>query len=289
MHKLNFCTSLCLPEEIEGYEVRGINALHEFDEAFVIAMAGIATPLHILYSSRPITKRGKILQFDELNTPSKVDRVKNALAPDCAVDPDPRCDALFDNRDKNLQYIVERLFEDGHERVVIWSNNGIGDDADGSAGILRDNRGVAYGILKDGKESPHHEKGLPNSYQNTAHDHIHIAPDATGLAEKVEAELCARAGRVEQGTFEQYRQVSKDRVPCISVCVIDRGSYYREKPLVHTFYSDIQFREGENAAGFVRNTVLGVSEQAGLDFSDKETAKKYIKETEEYYGRILQR
>lgn len=293
MHKINFCTSLCLPKGLEGYEARGINAVYEFDNAFVIPMGGIATPLHVLYSSRP-SLEGKILQFGDLDSKDKLDAIADrAIAGDCALDPDERYDHILGGRDDNLKYVAKRLLEQGHEKVVIWSNNGIGDDATESLdGILRDDDGLAYAVKVKGEVDYKHAKGLPNSYQNSAHDHIHIAPDTTGFADVLIAELeKIHKDPVRNESFEEYRNLARqkpDYLPCISVCVVDKDTDW-SKPLVHTFYqgANSSFPEGANTAGFVRKTVLGVSKSKGLDFSDKDVSKKYLAETAEIYSRIL--
>jgi hypothetical protein len=299
MHKLNFCTALCLRDKIEGYKARGINAVHEFDEGFVLPMAGIATPLHILYASRPITLfEGKILRFEDLDTKEKVDAAvdSHAIAPDFAVDLSPFYNPLVEHREKNLKHIVLRLFLEGHKKVVIWSNNGIGktvdEESDGD-GVLRDERNIAYTVRLNGEVSPYYQKGLEGSYQNTAHDHIHIAPDTTGFYEKllkVLEEIHSKP--IRDDSFGGIRGMAWSQefacIPCISLCVVDWKTRLSQ-PLMHTFYPgwESNFPEGTNRAGFVRQLVTKASREAGIDFKDPETKKKYLDETAEVYRRIL--
>jgi len=294
MHRLNFCTSLCLPKDIEGYKVRGINAIHEFGESFIIPMARSHTKLHILYSSRPITLEGKVLKFEDLDTKEKADSVsETAIAPDFAVDPDERCNDLVQNREDNLAYIAESLLKKDFERVVFWSNNGIGPTVakdSNEDGILRDENNIAYACRLDSKVAEEHNRNLKSTYQKIAHDHIHIAPDTTGFGEILVNELEKAHDSHLEGDFEFFRDETRDNntnIPCISICSVDSKTDL-SKPLQHKFYLGKDSHFKVNPAGFSKNIVLKVSkEKLGIDFEEKEVFKEHIKLTAEFYKNLL--
>ena len=111
MHTLNFCQDLCLP--IKGVNgSRGLNIIKEFPEGVVIPMAGIATPYHALYVSRPVKvhvggNESIILRTGDLDTEQKVRDVLSdpnylVVAPDSALDSDEMADAVFRTRDQSL-------------------------------------------------------------------------------------------------------------------------------------------------------------------------------------------
>ncbi len=295
MHRLNFCTSLCLPKEIEGYKVRGINAIYEFEEAFVVPMARPHTPFHILYASRPITLDGKILKFEDLDTKEKVDEVsESAIAPDSSVDPDKRYDPLAKNRDKNIAYIAEALLREGFKEVVIWSNNGIGNETQiesENEGIIRGEDNIVFACKLDGKVYKEHNRNLKSTYQKIAHDHTHIAPDTIGFGRKIAKELDRMHYSKIVGKYDRFRktvQIDATFLPCISICIIDKHTDLSN--LKHTFHPSRNsiFPKNIDPAGFAKNIVQKVSkERLGIDFTQKEVYQEQTKRTIELYNRIL--
>ncbi len=319
MHKLNFCGTLCLPKAIEGFPARGMDIITSFKEAHLVPMAGAATPLHVLYASKPIKicdGRSEFLEPSDIDEEDKmylkyeIEINDLWIAADHAVDPDTRADFVFRTRNNSLAFIVEQLFREDHKKVVIWANNGIGKTVDKNSnedGVLRDyglfrefKEGIAYAVRLDGKVYEQYQKGLKDTYQNSAHQHIHIAPTKprAGFGPPLLAKLDEYHDGVTIASLMEYREMIADDperyLPCIAVCVLDKESDLG-KNLQFTFYanSDLtnaalkKIEEGEKMAGLARKTILDHSKSKGLDFNDKKVKKKYIAETKEFYEKIL--
>ena len=305
MHKLNFCKDLCLP--IEGFEgSRGLKVLKEFPEGVIIPMAGIATPEHALYVSKPILhsprfRRERILGINELDQESKVRTLleltnDSMVSPDSSLDPSPLADASFRERDgTSLNFVIDALFRRGREKVVVWSNNGIGFDTreeSGPDGVIRNIGGIAYATKSKGEVKPSYQKGLDGSYQNSAHQHIHIAPTThtRGFDEAMISILDSLHEGVSVETLETQRaKIREDPryLPCISVAVADRSTPLGS-PLVFRHYSSRpEGRSSLNFAGLARTIVQNHSRLVrGLDFDNKETKKQEIAKTVTLYSSL---
>jgi len=310
MHKLNFCRSLCLPKPFEGHDCYGLDIIHEFPEAVLIPMAGITTPLHILYASRPVMcKNGEaqILQTQDLDSKEKLDALcsdaeAEILAPDHALDLDPRADIVFANRENSLKYIIQKLFSAGHKRVAIWANNGIGRNAQGeNDGIMRDNKAVATGTRLNGKVQPFYQKGMPESYQNTAHQHIHIAPvpEEYGSFD----DLLLRTLETlhywhdEPASLEKHRKTAgenttREHIPGIVMAVADSEIDKLDEPLWFFNYPAsacfLWPQYNQSMSGLIRTLVLNHTRMhAKINLENAETKKEHIQQTKDFYKKIL--
>lgn len=310
MHKLNFCKSLCLPKPLEGHDCYGLDIIHEFPEAVLIPMAGIATPLHILYASRPVIyKNGeaRVLQTQDLDSKEKLDALcadseATILAPDHALDLDPRADAVFTNRENSLKYVIEKLFSAGHKRVAIWANNGIGRDARGEEdGVMRDNEAVATGTRLNGKVQPSYQKGIPESYQNTAHQHIHIAPvpEEYGSFDDLLLRTLENLHywHDEPASLEEHRKTARENttrehIPGIAMLVADRKIDTLDEPLCFFNYPAagclLLPQYNQSMSGLIRTLVLNHTRMhAKINLEDAKTKKQHIRRTKEFYQEVL--
>ena len=296
MHKLNFCRDLCLPVEgIDGS--RGLKIVKEFPEAVVTPMAGIATPYHALYITRPVLfnlkdQTGRVLMTDELKTAEDVSSLLSnpnylVVAPDHALDPSPLAHAAFKTREDSLKQIVDGLFRKDFERAVIWINSGIGADSiDGEDGILRDDRGIAYATIVNGKQENFYQRGLTTTYQNSAHQHIHVAPTQreNGFDRILVPALESLYDKSHKTDLETYRQISAENpgcLPCISVIVLD-SSETIPSTLEFTHYA-----RPYTLAGLARTLVTSHSNLVkGIDLNNKEVKKGELEKVAELYSKI---
>jgi len=308
MHLLNVCGKLCLPKNFKGrYECFGLDIIHEFPEAVIVPMAGIATMLHILYISRPIMrKRGKssILRTEDFDTKDKIESIfrdKNAFAaaPDHALDPSPLAELVFENREKSLKTIVEKLLNADYKKVAVWANNGIGKTASDYGkedGVLKDRYGHVRGTRLNGKEKPTYQRGMPDTYQNAGHAHIHIAPvtednrfDIALLRKLRDTHRTAKGMSLMD--YREYARTQHGAKPCIAVCIVDADKYDSEKPLVFEFYAaseKIQQDDDKPMSGLVRETVLDFTRLSlNIDLGHDEVKKQYTNMTKEYYKWLL--
>jgi len=307
MHKLNFCKSLCLPKPFQGYDCFGLDIIHEFPEAVLVPMAGIATPAHILYASRPVMyKNGEaqILQTQELDSKKKLDALCSdpeaiLLAPDHALDLDPRADIVFENRENSIKHVIERLFSAGYQRVAIWANNGIGRDAHAEEdGVVRTDDGIAAETRLNGKVQPFYQRGIPESYQNTAHQHIHIAPVTKKMFSFDGVLLNALEALhdwQEFKTLEEQRNTVRENtvrehLPGMSLCILDSEQDKLSEPLLFTHYpasANVLFPQYV-MSGLIRTIIVNCTKRhQGLDMNNPETKKEHIQETKEYYQELL--
>jgi len=307
MHELNFCKSLCLPKSFEGYDCFGLDIIHEFPEAVLIPMAGIAIPAHVLYVSRPVMYRGEkatILQTADLDSKEKLDALckdpkARILAPDHALDLDQRADVVFANRENSLKFIVERFFSEGYPRVVLWANNGIGRDTHGAEdGVMRIDDGVAVGTRLNDKIQPFYQKGVPESYQNTAHQHIHIAPvmeEGFEFDSKLYSVLEGMHDWQDFHPLEEYREIVrantvKDHLPGISICVVHAEIDDLDKPIKFTHYpaeANMLFPQYV-MSGLIRIALVNFTKKyLQIDMNDPTTKKDHIKRTKEFYQKLL--
>ncbi|MBT3690768.1 hypothetical protein HOG16_00820 [Candidatus Woesearchaeota archaeon] len=300
MHRLNFCGTLCLPNQVEGYPSRGMNVVKDFEEGAVIPMAKPAATRHILYSSRPVeynlkTDESRILQAKDLDSEDKISALLAnpdmvVGSPDHALDTDSRLDAVFSRRDENLRHIVDRLFTYDQRDVLIFINNGIGTN-----GIVRDENGLAYAVKKDGKIFDQHQKGLPGSYQNSAHEHIHVMPASSeldsalfsGLKELHKhysshwVPLNDRISGVRDGELPEF-----EAVPCIAISFIEYGANLNRELLFGYFPANDLIGEQKGMAGIARNLLQAHSESQGMSF-EKEDVRDMVSRTADFYAKIL--
>jgi len=301
MHRLNFCGTLCLPHNIVGYPSRGMNVVKDFEEGAVIPMAKPAAPRHILYSSRPVeyslkTAESRILQANDLDS---ADKIEALLAnpdmvvggPDHALDTDSRLDAVFSKRDENLRCILDRLFmQDDSRGALIFINNGIGTE-----GVIRDENGLAYAVEKDGERFDQHQKGLPGSYQNSAHEHIHIMP--------ANIEMYNALISVLSGLHRYYdhlgislndhilesrsgEQAKLEGSPCIATTFIHYGADLNKELSFDYFSANTLIGKQKGMAGIARNLLQEYKEAQGLSFC-KDAVKEMVSRTADFYSNIL--
>lgn len=295
MHKLNFCGTLCLPKAIDGYDCRGIKSIKEFEEGVVMAMAGAAAPYHAIYASKPIVN-GKIYALDELS-----DRVSiveadklGAISADHALDPDTRADELFKTRDDSLKSIAEALFRDGHKYVTLWANSGIGNEVAKNGeenGVIRDRKGTAIACRVNGKEHASYKKGIATSYQNSAHQHIHIAP-SDGFHDAFEKILAASHHFTHRASLNDAREHFRDfasSIPTISLCVLaDTDALSKELKFTHYSGSDSYLFPQVTMSGLARAIVMNYHKaHRKMNFESKPFKKDWIKRTEEFYSKNL--
>ena len=296
MHKLNFCGTLCLPKELEGYKARGMNIIYSFNEAHIIPMAGAATPLHILYASKPgyFTKESFnfFLNPNELTKKQIENKTstlnESILAPDHAMDTDEKANSFFSNRENSLKQIIDNLLSK-HNNVSIWINNGIGvDSINGNEGILRDEMNIAYGMILKNEKFDQYQKGLQKSYQNSAHQHIHIAPD-TGFGEELIIKLSKQHTKTTKSSLLNYRneiQKNNEKIPCISICLINKETNL-SMPLIFNHFSGIYNKDySQKMSGLIRQFITNYSKNLGMDFSNKEYKKQQIAATQEFYSSL---
>ncbi|USN45048.1 MAG: hypothetical protein H6502_03220 [Candidatus Woesearchaeota archaeon] len=253
VHILNFCGSLCLPKDLseEGFSARGIRTIREFEEGFILPMGGIATPLHILYGSKPIDIDLTLSMPTAVRVPHRAmltgadvqallsQQGHLVVAPDCALDSHPYAQAAFDGRMKNLHAVVDRtLRQPGVRGVMVWANNGIGPNVWGHGaadGVLRaSENGVAYATRISGKVVEGHQRELSDClplsvYQNVAHDHIHIAPILEDRTPEMDLALRAKLDAVHRGystvTLDEHLAHTRSEMeldPSILFCVVTR-------------------------------------------------------------------
>jgi hypothetical protein len=281
--------------------------IHEFPEAVLVPMAGIATPAHILYVSRPaMYKNGeaRILQTGDIDSKKKLDALCSdpeaiLLAPDHALDLDQRADIVFANRENSLKFVIEKLFSAGYKRVAIWANNGIGRDvSDQEDGVMRTDDGIAVETRLNGKVQAFYQRGVPENYQNTAHQHIHIAP----ITEEMYAfdtvlltTLEAIHDWQEFNTLEDQRKIIRENtirehLPAISICILNSEFDKLEDSLVFAHYpasANILFPQYV-MSGLVRTIIFNCTKShLGINMDDPATKKEQIKETREYYKELL--
>lgn len=301
MHHIGFCQTLDFDSQGIDYQnlnnQRGVRVSKDFSIHRIFPMAATVTPLHILSAPRCLVyKDGR--KLSDVLTPDKetLEYISTVLAdggkiiaPDCCLDPDERVDVMFEHREKDLISVVNYLFDNGYENVAIWSNNGIGDtiSVDSlSNGVLRDSDGIAYAVRKDGEIYTTHQKGLPNSFQNSAHAHTHLAPD-TGYGLELKASLLDCFDKIDECSTQEFREQIRQKdvsLPCIGLCLMNRDDDLRY-PLSFEFFHSPNDSLGKGAQ-FVRNFVCDYSKRHGLDFDDKETKKEAIKQTHEFYSQM---
>ncbi|MBD3304669.1 hypothetical protein GF343_06030 [Candidatus Woesearchaeota archaeon] len=312
MHKLNFCKSLCLPKPSEGHDCHGMDIIHEFPEAVLIPMAGIATPLHILYASRPVMyKNGeaRILQTTDLDPKEKLDALcsdpeAEILAPDHALDLDPRADTVFANRENSLKYVIQKLFSAGYKRVAIWANNGIGRNATEESsedGVIRDSSGAAVKTRLNRTVQPFYQKGIPESYQNTAHQHIHIAPvpEEYGSFDDLLLRTLENLHywHDEPSSLEKHRNTARenttrDHLPGITMIAADSKIDNLDEPLGFFNYPAsacfLWPQYNQSMSGLTRTLVLNHTQMhARIELGAAETKKEHIQRTKEFYQEMF--
>ena len=307
MHELNFCKSLCLPKSLDRYDCFGMDIIQEFPEAVLVPMAGIATPAQILYVSRPVMYKNeevKILQTKDLDSEEKIDALyedpeANILSPDHALDLDQRADIVFANRENSLKFIIDRLFHAGYARVAIWANNGIGKDARGEEeGVIRTDDGIAFETRLNGKLQQFYQRGMPESYQNTAHQHIHIAPvmeEGFDFDVRLYSVLESIHDWQEYESLEDYRAVirknnAKEYLPGISLCVMNAELDSLDKSLKFTHYpADTCFLFPQYImSGLIRSVLLNFTKRyLKIDLAAPETKKEHLNRTKDFYQAIL--
>lgn len=300
MHRLNFCGTLCLPQKVEGYPSRGMDVVKDFQEGVVIPMAKPATGNHVLYSSRPVmydlkTNRSKVLMPKDLDTPEKIAALLSDPSivvggPDHALDTNPKLRDVFAGRDENLRFIVDRLFSSGEGGVLIFINNGIGTE-----GVVRDEHGLAYAVEKDGERFDQHQKGLVGSYQNSAHEHIHIMPASREMYDALFGGLEKLHRYNSSHGFSLKDHISDsdmgglsefDEVPCIAATFIEGDVPLNRDLLFYYFSANNLMGEQKGMAGIARNLLQAHSESQGMSF-EKENVKDMVSRTADFYAGLL--
>jgi len=275
-------------------------------------MNGISTENHGLLIGNSVAyyigeDKLKILGTNDLDSKEKTDALLKdpnviVAAPDHAFDPSWMADIIFEKREEDIKYIAGKLMDNGCEKVVVWANSGIGSDTTIDAkenGVLRKiietkrgNLKLAYATRLDEAVKDFYQRGIEDRYQNTGHEHKHIAP-GNGFEIKLEQALEGIHLQKKELSLDQYRVLVKADpekwIPCISMCVIVEKDL--DKDLMFKHYSCL----GNNLinpeyamSGFARAVVKNYNKNVnGTDFGDREVAKKYLQETNEFYRKIL--
>jgi len=245
-----------------------------------------------------------ILQTADLDSKEKLDALCKdpesvILAPDHALDLDMRADVVFANRDNSLKFIVERFFSEGYQRVVLWANNGIGRDTQGAEdGVMRADDGMAVGTRLNKTVQPFYQRGVPESYQNTAHQHIHIAPvmqDGPEFDAMLLGVLEGIHDWQEYHSLEEHRKLTRentvrDHLPGISICVAQADRNDTENQLAFTHYpAESCFLFPQYVMSGLIRTVLSnfTKKYLEIDMNDPETKKEHIERTKEFYQKLL--
>ncbi|MFH1325543.1 MAG: hypothetical protein ABIH49_02105 [archaeon] len=305
MHIIKFCRSLCLREK-GIYESRGANVVTEFPGAVVTPMHKVAGENHVLYGSKPVlydleTKKVRFLTAHETYTKEKVDALLSiprylAVGADSALDAKGSTlgitSLMFRERDNNLKMLAEGLFRKGYEEVVLFANNGIGNDTTEESdedGVIRDEHGIAYATRVKGKREDSYQKGILTTLQNAPHDHMHVL--TIGKDSGLEVMLNGVLGSISQGKTvedlqafrETFRQMEKENsgtyLSAISVGVITPENI--DGNLIFTHY---HFRNPQNLAGIARTTVASYNMATGLNVEDKSVKEHLLRKTAETYA-----
>lgn len=304
MHQIGFCGTLDIDSKgIEGIleDQRGVKVSKDFGIHRIFPMGGAVTPLHALSASRCLVYEQDVLDdykytgslTSEDENPESfrilINRGAEIVAPDSLVDPDIWVDPIIDSRDEDFRKIADYLMSQGYNKVAIWANNGIGDTVEENSledGVLRNKLGIAYGVKKDGEIYSVYKKGLPSSFQNSAHDHVHIAPD-TGFGLELMRVLSSCFSDQAYATVQEYREMlreSETSIPTIGLTLITKKTDL-SMPLSYDFFFNPNKRLG-NGAGLVRQLINGYSKGKEMDFSNNNFKKQELAKTHEFYSKM---